>query len=62
VPPGPYVMLAVSDTGAGMSQETLARLFRAVLYDEGKGQRHRPRAVHGLRDREAEPGPRDRLQ
>jgi len=46
--PGDYVMLAITDTGAGMSQEVKARAFEPFFSTKGPA-RDRSGIVHLLR-------------
>ena len=47
-------MLAITDTGSGMTQGDAAAPVRAVLHDQGNREGHRPRPVDDLRHRQAE--------
>ena len=51
--PGDYVSISVSDTGQGMSRETMERAFDPFFYDQAAGQGNRPWPGDGLRLREA---------
>ena len=50
VKPGPHVMLAVADTGVGMTPGDASAYFRTLLYHQGAGQGDRPGTGHRVRD------------
>ena len=52
MPAGPYVMIAVSDTGEGMGPEGQGAPVRTLLHHQGAGQGNGPRPGHRLRDRQ----------
>ena len=54
VPPGQYVLLAVSDTGIGMDADDSSSYLRTVLYDQRSRKRHGVGFGDGLRNCEAE--------
>ena len=49
VVPGQYVMLAVTDSGTGMTPEVKAQGIRSFLHHEGYWPRHWSRSVSGIR-------------
>ena len=51
---GSYVVLTATDTGGGIDRGDPAPHLRALLHHQGARQGHRPRPLHGLRDRQAE--------
>ena len=59
--PVPCVLLAVHDTGAGMDEETLARVFEPLFHHQAPGEGQRPGACDRRADREGDRRPgRDR--
>ena len=55
-------MLAVSDTGCGMDEETRSPDLRALLHHQRGGQGHRLGSLHRIRDRRTERRQHLRLQ
>ena len=62
VTPGDYVAVIVTDSGSGMAPGGRRARLRSIFHHQGRGTRHRPRAEHGLRLREAVARPCEDLQ
>ena len=54
MPAADYVRIDITDTGTGIPRRYRRQDLRAVLLDQGSRQGHRPRAVDGLRHRQAD--------
>ena len=60
--PGDYVMLAITDTGTGMSDEGQGARVRAVFHHQGRRPGNRSGIVHLLRHHQTKRRPHQRLQ